>query len=67
MFPMFIKIKIDWWNFFSEQSLKMLLENEEILRSLDQQKVNESKRLGKSKYDKTIFGIDGNFKKLEID
>lgn len=40
---------------------------EELLKFQDEQLVDESKRKGPSKYDENLFGLDGSFKKLEID
>jgi hypothetical protein len=48
-------------------NLKNLLENYDFFKWHDSQKVDESKRFGKPKNVSTIFGVEGTFKKLEID
>ncbi|XP_068892786.1 uncharacterized protein [Tenebrio molitor] len=48
-------------------TLKDLLENFDFFKWQNSQKVDESKRFGWPKNVSTIFGVDGTFKKLEID
>ncbi|KAH0814822.1 alpha-tocopherol transfer protein-like isoform X1 [Tenebrio molitor] len=48
-------------------TLKDLLENFDFFKWQNSQKVDESKRFGRPKNVSTIFGVDGTFKKLEID
>ncbi|XP_044260972.1 alpha-tocopherol transfer protein-like [Tribolium madens] len=50
-----------------EENTKNLLENMDFFKWLDSFKVDESKRPGKPKNAGTIFGVDGTFKKLEVD
>lgn len=50
-----------------DQSLKEILENKEMLEFLDSQCIDESKRLNKSRNLENIYGLEGNFKKLDID
>lgn len=47
--------------------LKDLEENAEFFCELEKQVVDESKRLEKTEYRETMFGIEGTFKKLNID
>jgi hypothetical protein len=48
-------------------NLKNLLENYDFFTWHEGQKVDESKRVGNEKNINNIFGVDGTFKKLEID
>ncbi|XP_056646739.1 uncharacterized protein LOC130451618 [Diorhabda sublineata] len=59
----------------NEESIPKLQENlknriktgEKLLKFQEEQLVDESKRKGPSKYNENLFGVDGSFKKLEID
>ncbi|XP_967589.2 alpha-tocopherol transfer protein-like [Tribolium castaneum] len=50
-----------------EQNAKNLLENMDFFKWMDTLKVDETKRPGKPKNAGSIFGVDGTFKKLEVD
>lgn len=47
--------------------INMLLENEEYFEKEETKRVDESKRVGKPKTSNDLFGIEGSFKKLDID
>ncbi|GJQ85279.1 hypothetical protein Trydic_g23178 [Trypoxylus dichotomus] len=50
-----------------EKTKENLLANKDFFIEDEKQKADESKRVGKSKYAEDVFGIDGTFKKLDID
>jgi hypothetical protein len=50
-----------------EENTKNLLENMDLFKWIDTLKVDENKRPGKPKTTGDIFGLDGTFKKLEVD
>lgn len=52
---------------FSDQQLKNLTENVEFFNELEKQVVDETKRIEKADYQENMFGIEGTFKKLNID
>lgn len=50
-----------------ERQLKSLKENADFFSELERQTVDESKRTEKTDYKENVFGIEGTFKKLNID
>lgn len=52
---------------FSEQNRKLLDQNMEFFKEQERQTNDESKRVEKSTDFNKIFGLEGTFKKLEVD
>ncbi|CAG9831679.1 unnamed protein product [Diabrotica balteata] len=52
---------------FQEQEKQKIEDGEAFLKFQESQVVDESKRQGQSKYNESLFGIDGSFKTLEFD
>ena len=50
-----------------EEQNEKLKSHEQYLLDEDQYGVDESKRIGKSKYADDIFGLEGSFRRLEVD
>ncbi|CAH1367256.1 hypothetical protein MTP99_008508 [Tenebrio molitor] len=50
-----------------EENIKNLMDNLDFFKWHDNQKVDESKRVGQSQNKKSFFSLTGSFKKLELD
>lgn len=53
--------------FFLANQLKDLCDNVDFFEELEKQVVDETKRTEKTDYKENVFGIEGTFKKLNID
>lgn len=52
---------------FHKKTIKMLEENRDWFLQEETKVVNESLRMGKGKTATDLFGVEGTFKKLDID
>lgn len=52
---------------FLDETFKNLNDNRDLLKSWEKQEVDENKRPEKARLIESMFGMDGAFKKLEVD